>query len=126
MFSNLYPRVETIIVPDNIRREFIGRVASYLAAEFLEGISDSQYNRKATRLVSTGDPRVFNLLFEGARVILNPSQLEVMKYAEEEVPNTSIAGVSRAVPGSGLADGNQKGHGGPLQPGINRARRGRG
>lgn len=110
--SDYFPRVETIVVPANVKPAFIGRYASFRASEILSDCGLSCINRKSVLLRPTSDPRMFHLVFEGIRVVLNDALKEEMfekeAPAQKSVEPNPITPVSKVVLPAGVAGGYKK------------------
>lgn len=110
MQSNYFPRVETIIVPRNVRTEFIGRYVSHRAAEILADVGLAGYNHKTVSIRTTHDLRVFHLMFDGFRPHINDEiRKQMFAPEEEEMDGTTNPGISGPVRGDELLAGRTQG-----------------
>ena len=78
MSTQTYPRVETIVVPDDIKLEHTGSYATHRAHEILSDVGIGGLVPRSARLVvHPSDPYIFSLMFDATNTYSLPKDLDV-------------------------------------------------
>ncbi len=84
MSTTTFPRVETIVVPDDIVREHIGKYASARAHEILRDVGLGTLVPRSARLVPQAE-RLYALVFDATEA-LRTQTLDIRRTNQGELP----------------------------------------
>ena len=109
MLDNPYPRMATIVVPDNIRREHIGEFVSHRARQILDDLGASRVTGKSVGLETVSE-RLYILRYQSNAVFTLPKDLvdEGLDTRKSPVVEASVTPAPEDGPsyGAGEIDSN--------------------
>jgi hypothetical protein len=85
MSITTYPRVETIVVPDNVKREFIGRYASARASEILDATERGAIIPRSASLRPI-EARLYALTYDSTVSSTLPKEVDIFSTDGAELP----------------------------------------
>lgn len=84
MSVGMFPRIESIIVPDDIRRDCIGKYVSSEVTRIFTELGSISYNPKSI-VIKPLNERVFHVYFEATGPYVLPRTLDIREAKEEKV-----------------------------------------
>lgn len=85
MFIDCYPKVESIVVPGNIRADCIGKYVSQRASEFLQSVVGGDVHRKSLHLRPISE-RLWVLMYDDTQPAPKTDETQWQKESEVSAP----------------------------------------